>query len=171
MISNVWWSRKLMWDQKLSLTTILLPNDDARASATFQLSFNAKIRPQKKICPGNCKTHYRFSENQQSQRVSIVMWIHFIRGCAYNLYFSLHPTASRLGDIVSIPTFPWSTFCAINRLVEGPELEWVRHWKVCFDLERPLSNQGFRHCRGTLSYKMPPRTHELLANFASLLQQ
>lgn len=99
------------------------------------------------------------------------MWIHFIRACAYSSYFSLHPTANRVGDIISIPRVPWSVFCTINRLVEGPELESVRRWKVCFDLERPLSNQSFRHCRGTLSYKMPSSTHELLANFASLLQQ
>lgn len=123
-----------------------------------------KIWPRKKICPWNCKAHCQFSENQQSQRVSIVMWIHFIWACAYSSYFSLHPTASRVGDIISIPRVPWSTFCTINRLIEGPELESVRRWKVCFELERPLSNQNFRHCRGTLSYKMPSSTHELLAN-------
>lgn len=113
----------------------------------------------------------RIAKFQRTNKVSIIMWIHFIRACAYSLYSSLHPTASRIGDIVSILRVPWSTFCTINGLIERPELESVRHWKVCFDLARPLSNQKFRHCRGTLSYKMPSSPHELLANCASLLQQ
>lgn len=94
-----------------------------------------------------------------------------IRICANNLYLSLYPSATCIGNIVSIPSISWSTFCRIQRRIERPEFESVRHWKVCFDLPRPLlTNQSFRYCRVTLSYKMPSSTHELLAQFASKLQ-
>lgn len=94
-----------------------------------------------------------------------------IRIRANSLYLSLHPSAACIGNIVSIPRISWSTFCRIQRLIERPELESVRHWRVCFDLPRPLlTNKSIRHCIGRLSYKMPSSTHELLAQFASKLQ-
>lgn len=64
-----------------------------------------------------------------------------------------------------------STFYKIHRLIKGPELELFRHSKVRFDIIQPITNQRSQHCRGTLSYKMPSRTRDLLAQFAALLQQ
>lgn len=99
------------------------------------------------------------------------MLIYSIQILVNSLHFSLHHTASRAGNIIYIPRVPLSTFCQINRLINGPELESFRHSKLCFDLARPLTNQNLQYCRGTLSYKMPSRIHDLLAQFASLLQQ